>query len=123
MTPLRDLNTRSVPLAPDRLIINSNWESGMSWFNRQVVQTISGMFSGRTENVDYVQPGTAFRRVHDDELVETAEVESVGADRYGIPHVKFKVIFSRTNRFSYEEGTRMLALRSFIDRYKEQVPA
>jgi hypothetical protein len=95
----------------------------MSWFNRQVVQTISGMLFGRTKVVDYVQPGTAFRRVHDDELIETAEVEYVGADRYGIPHVKFKVIFSRANRFSYEEGTRMLALRSFIDRYKEQVPA
>ena len=93
----------------------------MSWFNRNIVQAISGMLFGHGGNIDYVQPGTSFRRVHEDDLVETAEVESVGTDRYGIPHVKFKVIFSRANRFSYEEGTRMLALRTFAERYKEQV--
>ncbi len=94
----------------------------MGWFNRKEGQTLSGMLFGRDNNMEYVQPGTTFRLVHDDELVETAEVESVAADPYGIPHVKFKLIFSRSNRFSYEEGTRMLALRTFADRYKEQVP-
>ena len=56
-----------------------------------------------------------FKRVHDDELVETAKVESVATDSYGIPHVKFKVSFSRPNRFSYDEGRsgcwRCVALR------------
>ena len=94
----------------------------MGWFNRKKGQTFSGMLFGRGKNMEYVQPGTAFRRVHDDELIETAEVESVAADPYGIPHVKFKVIFSRSNRFTYEEGTRMLALRTFAERYREQVP-
>ena len=94
----------------------------MGWFNRKKGQTLSGMLFGRGKHMEYVQPGTAFRRVHDDELIETAEVESVAADPYGIPHVKFKVIFSRSNRFTYEEGTRMLALRTFAERYREQVP-
>ena len=94
----------------------------MGWFNRKDWRTLCGTLFGRDKRMDYVQPGTAFRRVHDDELVETAEVQSVATDPYGIPHVKFKVIFSRSNRFSYEEGTRMLALRTFADLYKEQVP-
>jgi len=50
-------------------------------------------------------------------------VESVAPDPYGIPHVKFNLTFSRTNRFSSEEGPRMLALRTFADRYREKVPA
>jgi hypothetical protein len=93
----------------------------MSWFNRKVLQTLSGMLIRADRHMDDVQAGTVFRRVHDDDLVETAEVDSVSADRYGVPHVRFKVIFSRVNRFSYEEGTRMLALRPFVDRYNEQV--
>ncbi len=95
----------------------------MGWLNRTIGQSFASAFIGRSKRMDYVKAGTTFRRVHDDELVETAEVESVAADPYGIPHVKFKVIFSRENRFSYEEGTRMLALRTFADRYKEQVTA
>jgi len=95
----------------------------MSWFDRKVGQKLSAMLFGQRERVDDVQPGTTFRRVHEDELVETAQVESVAADRYGIPHVKFKLIFSRANRFTYEQGTRMLALRAFTERYREVVPA
>lgn len=98
----------------------------MGWFNGKdgkEGQTLPGMLFGRGRRMEYVQPGTTFRRVHEDELVETAEVESVASDPYGIPHVKFKLIFSRSNRFTYEEGTRMLALRTFADRYREQVPA
>lgn len=93
----------------------------MGWLNRITGQSFASAIFGRSNRMDYVKAGTTFRRVHDDDLVETAEVESVAEDPYGIPHVKFKVIFSRTNRFSYEEGTRMLALRTFADRYKEQV--
>lgn len=94
----------------------------MGWFNRIVGQKFSAMFAERNKRSDDVRPGTTFRCVHDDDLVETAQVEEVATDPYGIPHVKFRLIFSRSNRFSYEEGTRMLALSSFTDRYKEQVP-
>ena len=93
----------------------------MGWLNRTNGQSFASALFGRSKRMDYVKAGTTFRRVHEDDLIETAEVESVAADPYGIPQVKFKVFFSRANRFTYEEGTRMLALRTFADRYKEQV--
>jgi hypothetical protein len=95
----------------------------MGWLNGKGGKSLASMFFRRSNNLEEVQPGRTFRRVHEDDLVETAEVESVAADPYGIPHVKFKVIFSRPNRFTYEEGTRMLALETFADRYREQVLA
>lgn len=95
----------------------------MGWLNRTTGQSLASAIFGRSRRMEYVQPGRTFQRVHDDDLIETAEVEAVAADPYGIPHVKFKVSFSRANRFTYEEGTRMLALRTFADRYREQVTA
>ena len=95
----------------------------MGWFNRTNGQSLASMFFQRGKNIEYVRPGSRFRRVHPDDLIETAEVESVGTDPYGIPHVKFKVSFCRPNRFSYDEGVRMLSLRTFADRYQERVIA
>ena len=62
-----------------------------------------------------------FRRLHDNNLLEIAEITSVGTDAYGIPHVRFNVTFSRPDRYACEEGSRMLALRSFAERYRERV--
>jgi len=95
----------------------------MSWLNRKKGQSIAGAIFGLGKKLEGVQPGTTFRRIHQGDLIETAKVESVAADLFGIPHVKFKVSFSRPNRFSYEEGTRMLALKTFAEMYREQVPA
>ena len=95
----------------------------MSWLNRKKGQSLTDAIFGLGKKLEGVRPGTTFRRVHQDDLIETAEVESVAADPYGIPHVKFRVSFSRPNRFSYEEGTRMLALKTFAEKYREQVPA
>ena len=98
-----------------------NGGAGMGWQSEDKGRRLASMFFKRGRALEYVRPGSMFKRVHDDELVETAKVESVATDSYGIPHVKFKVSFSRPNRFSYDEGSRMLALRSFADRYKERV--
>ena len=95
----------------------------MGWLDRENGKSLAGMFFRRGKAFENVLPGCLFRRIHDNELVETSEVESVAADAYGIPHVKFKVTFSRPNRFSYDEGSRMLALKSFADRYRERVSA
>ena len=95
----------------------------MGWLDRENGKSLASMFFRRGKAFENVLPGCLFRRIHDNELVETAEVESVAADAYGIPHVKFKVTFSRPNRFSYDEGSRMLALKSFADRYRERVSA
>ena len=100
-----------------------NGGAGMGWQSEDTGRRLASMFFKRGRALEYVRPGSMFQRVHDDELVETAKVESVATDAYGIPHVKFKVSFSRPNRFTYDEGSRILALRSFADRYKERVLA
>ena len=48
---------------------------------------------------------------------------SIGADRYGIPHVHYQVRYQRSNRSVFEESQRMLALSSFADRYRERLPS
>jgi hypothetical protein len=93
----------------------------MGWLGRESDRSLASMFFRRGKAIEYVRPGNIFRRVHEDNLLETAEIVSVGTDAYGIPHVRFNVTFSRPNRFSYDEGSRMLALRSFAERYRERV--
>ena len=53
-------------------------------------------------------------------MVETAEVLSVGTDSYGIPHVRFSLTFQRPDRNVFNEGPRMLALKTFAERYTER---
>ena len=93
----------------------------MGWQSEDKGRTLASMFFKRGRELEYVRPGSMFKRVHDDEIVETAKVESVATNADGIPHVKFKVSFSRPNRVTYDEGSCMLALRSFADLYKERV--
>jgi wyosine [tRNA(Phe)-imidazoG37] synthetase (radical SAM superfamily) len=96
----------------------------MSSFAQETAQVLKSMFFKRVDVLGAVRPGCTFRRVHPDNMVETAKVVSVAEDAHGIPHVKFQVSFARPNRGALsEETSRMLALRTFADRYKEQVPA
>ena len=100
-----------------------NWFP-VSWISQDKAQTLAGMFSmRRTDPAEQVQPGFTFRRIHPDHLIETAEVLSVGEDRYGIAHVQYQIRFQRTNRSVFEESQRMLALSSFADRYRERLPS
>lgn len=94
----------------------------MGWFNRsETGRALMGIFIRRDDQLEFVKPGTTFRRTHADKMVETAEVVSVGTDSFGIPHVQFQVSFWRPHRNFFDGGTRMLALRSFADRYTERV--
>ncbi len=95
----------------------------MNWFSQETGQVLRSMLFGRRNDTESVQPGSTFQRVHADDLIETAKVLSVAEDPYGIPHVKFQVSFRRPNRNTFDEGNRMLALKTFADRYKDQVPA
>lgn len=95
----------------------------MSWFSQETGQVLRNMLFRRGNDAEAVQPGSTFQRIHADDLIETAKVLSVAEDPYGIPHVKFLVSFRRPNRNTFDEGNRMLALKSFADLYKEQVPA
>ncbi len=85
---------------------------------------LAGLFSmRRVDPAEQVQPGVTFRFVHPNHLIETAEVFSVGADRYGIPHVQYQVRFQHSNPSAFEQTRRMLALSSFADRYRERMPS
>ena len=93
----------------------------MAWYNLASGRSLADMLFQREKNTEFVIPGSRFKRIHPDAMVEMAEVEAINDDRYGIPHVKFKVSFCRPNRFSYNEGVRMLSLKTFTDRYQERV--
>ena len=72
---------------------------------------------------EQVRAGAVFRRVHPDQLVETARVLSVAPDPNGIPHVRFSVSFERARFARLDAGTRLLALASFTEFYREPVEA
>ena len=82
---------------------------------------LNSMFFKRGKKFEYVRPGSTFRTVHRDKMVETATVLSVAVDSFGIPHVQFQVTFRRPNRNIFDGGARMLALKSFAQHYKERV--
>lgn len=95
----------------------------MSWLKGGSSRSLSSFFFKRGRRLEYVRPGSTFRRVHNDAMVETARVLSVATDSYGIPHVRFQVSFTRPDRNRFDGGARMLALKSFADQYRERVPA
>ncbi|NBP72545.1 MAG: hypothetical protein EBU57_05090 [Alphaproteobacteria bacterium] len=95
----------------------------MGWLRSDSGRALSSFFFKRGSTLGYVRPGSTFRRVQRDGLVETAQVLSVGTDSYGIPHVRFQVSFRRPNRNQFDGGARMLALKSFADHYRERVSA
>ena len=83
---------------------------------------MTSMFFKRGEAVEYIRPGSVFRRTQTENVVETATVRSVGCDAAGIPHVSYDVSIQRSH-ISFQDGPRSLALKSFTDRYKERVDA
>ena len=73
---------------------------------------------GRRHSASMVTEGSLFERVHGSSLVELAEVEWIGNDPFGIPHVRFGVSCIWPNRSEPEGGTRVLALECFVERYR-----
>ena len=84
---------------------------------------LTSMFCKRGNLIEYIKPGSIFRCNHVGNEVKTAKVLAVGTDSYGIPHVRYHVSFPRPNRPFIDEGPRMLALKTFADRYSERVTA
>ena len=91
----------------------------MGFIGRQ----LPSIFFKRGEQLEYVKTGSTFRCVHADRTVEEAEVISVYTDSFGIPHVRYSVSFQRPYRERFQEGPRILALRSFFDHFSERVRA
>jgi hypothetical protein len=68
-----------------------------------------------------VRPGDSYRRPRADRVAETATVLALCADLVGIPHVRFNVAFDHVDAGRLEGGMRILALRSFVEVYRERV--
>jgi len=69
-----------------------------------------------------VQTGATYSRRPSDATVETAKVLSIGKDEMGIDHVRFHVSIQRGG-FAFVDEVRILALQSFLERYKEVAAA
>lgn len=82
---------------------------------------ITGLFGRRREPIDCVQPGAVYRRVRADRVVERAEVVDSYADAAGIPHVRYDVTLESTGGMCMHEGTRVLSLRAFSERFAEHL--
>lgn len=102
---------------------------GTEILNRIIRQTdergrdLRSLFFRRGNSFEYIKAGSSFHRVHPDQMVEIADVLSVGTDAYGIPHVRYQVSYRRPNRAAVSEGQRTLALKSFVARYTERAAA
>jgi len=80
-----------------------------SWF---------GLISRRVPVSD-VRPGSRYRRRLGNRLAATATVLGLRPDLAGIPHVEFAVTVDGSAARLSEGDTRVLALQSFLDTYRE----
>jgi hypothetical protein len=78
---------------------------------------LPSMFFARGHSMEYVRNGSAFRRVRDDRVVETAKIDQVYLDTAGIPHVRFDVTFTHPHRGTHKDGPRVLSLKTFFDTF------
>ena len=83
-----------------------------SWFARS---------SHRGQATD-IRPGSRYRRRLGRCLAATATVLELRSDLVGIPHVQFAVTVDGSVARLSEGDTRVLALQSFLDTYREPLP-
>ncbi len=76
---------------------------------------------GRGGGANEIRPGSQFCRRRRDNVTETATVVGLRPDPFGIPHVHFTVVFDQPSLGRVDEGSRVLALRSFVDAYRERI--
>src|SRR3974377_207647 len=82
-----------------------------SWFGR---------LSRRTP-VNDIRPGNRYRRQLGSCLAATAPVLDLRSDLAGIPHVQFAITVDGSVARLSEGDTRVLALQSFLDTYRERL--
>ena len=73
----------------------------------------------RRTPVSDVTPGSRYRRQLGKHLAATATVLDLRTDLVGIPHVEFAVTVDGSAARLSEGDTRVLALQSFLDTYRE----
>jgi hypothetical protein len=75
------------------------------------------LFARKAPSTDGIRTGAVYRRVLRDNTVETAKVLSIANDPFGIPHVRYELVFGRPDRAPLTEGRRVLALQRFAETY------
>jgi len=68
-----------------------------------------------------IEQGCVYRRVRMDRTIETAKVISLYKDSFGIPHVRYQVMFGRVDGVPHHDGQRMLSVDAFIRQYRERM--
>jgi hypothetical protein len=82
-----------------------------SWFAR----------SSHRRQANDIRPGNRYRRQLGRCLAATATVLELRSDLVGIPHVQFAVTVDGSVARLSEGDTRVLALQSFLDTYRERL--
>jgi hypothetical protein len=80
-----------------------------SWFGR----------SSRRRQASDIRPGNRYRRQLGSCLAATATVLELRSDLVGIPHVQFAIAVDGSAGRLSKGDTRVLALQSFLDTYRE----
>jgi hypothetical protein len=77
--------------------------------------------SSRRAQPNELEPGNRYRRQLGSCLAATATVLDLRSDLVGIPHVHFSITVDGSGSRLSEGDTRVLALQSFLDTYRERL--
>ena len=69
---------------------------------------------------DELKPGDRYCRALGHRYLEMATILELRPDLVGIPHVRFAVAFEHPDGIRVDEGSRILALTSFVGEYQRQ---
>ena len=76
------------------------------------------MIFGRAKKQD-IEEGATYRRILPSQVIETAKVDLVAPNRFGIPHVTYRVRFEApSGSLAGNTDKRVLALETFETHYK-----
>src|SRR5215472_12837980 len=78
-------------------------------------------WSSHRKQANDVRPGNRYRRQLSKCLAATATVLELRSDLVGIPHVQFAVTVDGSAARLSEGDTRVLALQSFLETYRERL--
>ena len=74
--------------------MSSEKQEGMGWLRSDSGRALSSFFFKRGSKLEYFRPGSTFRRVQRDGLIETAQVPSVGPLPMAFPKSGFRSAFA-----------------------------
>lgn len=68
-----------------------------------------------------IEKGCVYRRVRTDRTIETAKVLDLYKDSFGIPHVRYQVVFGRVDGVPHHDDRRMLSVDAFMRQYGDRI--